>query len=110
MQGVYLKFFVLESQKHGGKLLYEWLLEEAQRIGIAGGSVFRAIAGYGRHGVIHEETFFELAGDLPMEVVFAAKPEQTNALIERLKNENLHLVYLQIPAELGVLGEAPRSA
>ena len=30
MQGVYLKFFVQESNKHHGILTYEWLLEQAK--------------------------------------------------------------------------------
>ncbi|MHB1592333.1 MAG: DUF190 domain-containing protein [Sulfuricella sp.] len=29
-----------------------------------------AIAGYGRHGILHEYHFFELAGDLPVMVEF----------------------------------------
>ncbi|MFT3790053.1 MAG: DUF190 domain-containing protein [Rudaea sp.] len=44
-------------------LLYEWLLERARKLGIHGGSAFRAIAGYGRHGRLHEQQFFELAGE-----------------------------------------------
>ena len=41
-----LTFYVSEKQLHGGKLLYEWLLEEARELGILGGSAFRAIAGF----------------------------------------------------------------
>ena len=50
--------------------LYEWLLEEAKAMGVHGGSVFRAIAGFGQHGHMHEETFFELAGELAAKVGF----------------------------------------
>jgi Uncharacterized conserved protein len=53
-------------------LLSEWLLEQAKQHGLGGGSVFRAIAGFGRHGVLHEEQFFELADDLPVKVEFPA--------------------------------------
>ena len=70
MQNVYLKFYVTEKQRHNGKLLYEWLLEEAQKLGVPGASAFRAIAGFGRHGRLHEESFFELAGELPVQVEF----------------------------------------
>ena len=65
-----LAFYVSEKQHHTGKLLYEWLLEEARTLGIQGGSAFRAIAGFGRHGKMHEETFFELAGELAVKVEF----------------------------------------
>jgi len=70
MQGIYLKFYVQEKHRHHGILAYEWLLEQARQHGIHGGSAFRAIAGYGRHGRLHEEHFFELAGDLSVEVGF----------------------------------------
>ncbi|MGE5028228.1 MAG: DUF190 domain-containing protein, partial [Betaproteobacteria bacterium] len=53
MQGVCLKFFVSEMQRHGSELLYEWLLERARDMGIAGGTALRAIAGFGRHGRLH---------------------------------------------------------
>jgi len=33
---------------------------KSQVYGISGGSAFRAVAGFGRHGKLHEETFFEL--------------------------------------------------
>ena len=70
MDGVSLRFYMQESRKHRGLLLYEWLLETAKRAGIHGGSAFRAIAGYGRHGVLHEQHFFELAGELTVGVEF----------------------------------------
>lgn len=103
MQGVYLKFYVTESRKHGGVLLYEWLLEQAKRLGVPGGSAFRAIAGFGRHGRLHEETFFELAADLPVEVGFILNEEQAARLVDLLKAEKLKLFYVKLPAESSVL-------
>ncbi len=102
MQGICLKFFVSESQRHHSKLLYEWLLEQAKGMGIAGGTAIRAIAGFGRHGRLHEEAFFELAGDLPVEVEFLASGEQVERLLALLKTEGLRLFYVVIPAEYGI--------
>jgi PII-like signaling protein len=42
----------------------------AKRLKLGGGSVFRATAGFGRHGVMHHEAFFELADDLPQKIEF----------------------------------------
>jgi hypothetical protein len=61
-----LTFFVVENQHHGGQLTYQWLLREAASLGLSGGSAFRAVAGYGRHHLLHEARFYELAGELPM--------------------------------------------
>ena len=104
MQGVYLKFYVNEGRRHHGRLLYEWLLDEARALGIPGGSAFRAIAGYGRDGRLHEQRFLELAGDLAVEVGFALTPSEAQRLLDRLAGEKLQLFYIQLPLEMGVVG------
>jgi PII-like signaling protein len=101
-----LKFYVTERQKHDGKLMYEWFLERAKALGIPGGTALRAIAGYGRHGVLHEETFFELAGDLPVEIEFVVDDPQADALMALLRTERLQLYYTRMAVEAGVVGEA----
>lgn len=105
MQDVFLKLYMPQTARFHGKLLYEWLLEEAHRIGIPGGSVFRAIAGYGRHGHMHEEHFFELAGDLPVMVEFCTGESAANCLLERLGQEKISIFYLKLLAQSGITGE-----
>ena len=100
-RGTVLRFFMHEAERYEGALLYEWLLEEARRLGVPGGSAFRAIAGYGRHGVLHEQAFFELAGELPVEVVFVTGPEQAERLLARLAEKDVGLVYARSEAEFG---------
>ena len=99
-----LRLFTEEDHKHKGKLVYECLLETGRELGIPGGSAFRALAGYGHHGRIHEDTFFELAGKLPVEVMFAASKEQADALLARIAEEGLHLFYIRTSAETGTTG------
>jgi len=105
MRGILLRFFVHEGERHGGELLFEWLLGEAKRIGIAGGSAFHAMAGYGRHGVLHEQTFFELAGKLPVQVVFLTSRELADRLLVRASAEKLNVVYSISEAEIGITGQ-----
>ena len=107
MQGIYLKFYVAEKHKHGATSVYEWLLERAKEIGIHGGSAFRAMAGFGRHNRMHEDHFFELAGDLPVEVGFVVTEDEAQALFEVLAAEKLSLFYVKIPAEFGATGGTP---
>ena len=104
MKGTLLRFYVHENQKHHRILLYEWLLEHAKKAGIRGGSAFRAIAGFGRHGVLHEEHFFELAGDLTIQIDFAVSDAEGDALLESLRTENIRIFYMRIPVEYGVVG------
>jgi len=104
MKGSYIRFYMHENRKHGHILLYEWLLEEAKNNGIHGGSAFRAIAGFGRHGKIHEQHFFELAGDLTVQVDFLVSDEDANRLIDLFRRENIHIVFARLEAEIGVVG------
>jgi PII-like signaling protein len=106
MQGVYLKFYVQENHRHHGKLAYEWLLEDARRAGVHGGSAFRAAAGFGRQGKLHEDHFFELAGEVPVEVGFVLSEAEAAAMLERVSSEGMSLYYVKIPVEYGVT--APR--
>lgn len=101
MNGTFLKLFVPQTEKHDGKLLYEWLLQEAHDVGITGGSVFRAMAGYGRHGRMHEEHFFELAGNVPLTVEFFADEPAIARLLERIEAQRISLFYIKLPAVAG---------
>lgn len=103
MHGLNLTFYLAENHRHDGIPLYEWLLEKGRRLGFQGGSVFRAIAGYGRHGVLHEESFFELAGELPVEVVFIISETEAEKIIALLRQEKLFLPYSRMAVEFGVV-------
>ena len=103
MKGTYLRFYMHENRKHRGVLLYEWLLETAKKAGLHGGSAFRAIAGFGSHGVLHEQHFFELAGDLTVEVEFLLTDEQAQALLQILRREQVRVFYAKTAAEFGFL-------
>lgn len=90
-----LSFYVSEKQHHGGMPLYEWLLERAKAQGISGGSAFRAIAGFGRHGKLHEDTFFELAGELSVKVEFILDEAAADKLLDSLHPEALQILYVR---------------
>jgi uncharacterized protein len=105
MQTFYVRFCVQEGMKHGHHPIHEWLFDTARALGISGGTVFRAAAGYGRHGV-HEDHFFELAGKLPESVEFFAEADKITALIERVGAEGLRLIYVTYPVSTGVTGTA----
>ena len=104
MNGICLRFYVHENRKHRHLLLYEWLLEQAKAMGIRGGSAFRAVAGFGRHGVLHEQHFFELAGDLTVEVEFVVTEEQARRLLDLVAAEKVQVFYAKVAAEFGALG------
>ena len=103
MKGTLLRFYVHENRKHHHIALFEWLLEQAKKVGIHGGSAFRAIAGFGRHGILHEEHFFELAADMTIEVEFVVSDEEGQTLLDLLRRERVSIFYARMPVEFGVI-------
>src|SRR5205085_5034859 len=89
MNGTILRFYVHENRTHRHVALFEWLLEQAKKLGIQGGSAFRAIAGFGRHGILHEEHFFELAADMTIEVEFVVTNAEAETLLDLLRREHV---------------------
>ncbi len=103
MQTVCVRFFVKEGMKHAHLPIHEWLFNEAKALGIAGGTAFRAAAGYGRHGV-YEDSFFELAGRLPETLEFFADQDRIDALVKRVGDAGLRLVYVTHQVTTGLTG------
>lgn len=103
MEGSFLRFYVHENQRVQRTLLWQWLLQQANEMGIRGGSAFRAMAGFGRHHVLHEDHFFELAGTLTVEVEFIVGDDEAARLLELVKQARVRVFYARIPARFGVL-------
>lgn len=103
MNGTVLRFYVHENRTYKQISLFEWLLEQAKKMQIHGGSAFRAIAGFGRHGALHEEHFFELAADTTVQVEFVLTEAQADAFLELLRTERISIFYTQAPTEFGVI-------
>lgn len=105
MDGCYLRIYVHENDRVRGQLAWEWLLEQANDLGIRGGSAFRAMAGFGRHRVLHEERFFELAGSVTIELDFIVTEDEGHRLLELVERERLRVFYARVPAKFGITGE-----
>jgi uncharacterized protein len=101
MNVVCLQLFVTESQRHHGKLVYQWLLDMAREMGVSGGSAFRALASFGRHGR-HDAGFFELAGEVPVVVEFFVDEAMADRLLKAVSDAGLNLVFARLPAQTGV--------
>jgi PII-like signaling protein len=93
MQGSFLRLYVHEGQRHRGRPAWEWLLEQANKLGIRGGSAFRAMAGFGRHHKLSEAKFFELAGSLAVEVEFIVTEGEAQQLFNLIHHEKIPLFY-----------------
>ena len=61
-----LRIFVGESDRHDGRPLYEVVVDEARRLGLAGATVLRGFMGFGAHSRIHTSRVLRLSEDLPV--------------------------------------------
>lgn len=103
-QGVLLYFSCHLRAKHHSMLVSEWLPELAKHHRLGGGSVFRVTAGFGRHGVLHEEQFFEPADDLLVKVEFLLSAVEAEQLLTLVREAGVDIVYARSPATLERLG------
>ncbi len=65
-KGNILRIFIGESDRHQGKLLYEWIVLKAREQGLAGATVIRGLMGYGAHSRLHTFKIERLSEDLPI--------------------------------------------
>lgn len=71
-----LRIFIGESDKVGHQPLYEVLVLEARKAGIAGATVLRGTMGFGANSRIHTAKLFEISSDLPMVVEIVDNEEK----------------------------------
>lgn len=79
-----LRVFIGESDRHQGRPLYEVIVEEARRRGLAGATVLRATLGFGASSRIHTAKILRLSEDLPMVVEIVDTPEKIAAFLPDL--------------------------
>ncbi|MBM3201116.1 MAG: DUF190 domain-containing protein [Chlamydiae bacterium] len=104
MKGVCLRFYSFDHIKHkNGTLLYEWLLEFAKKHRAFSALATRAVAGFGKDHILHEEHFFELASDVPIEITVILNETDEKTFLELLKNELPDLLYSKTTVTFGVL-------
>ncbi len=103
MDGLFLRFYFQESQRQGASPAWEWLMRQANAMGIRGGSAFRAIAGFGQHHVVHELRFFELAEPMAVEVEFIVTEAEAEKLLALVRDNGVRAFYARIPAAFGII-------
>jgi uncharacterized protein len=79
-----LRVFIGESDKHHGRPLYEAIVQEARRRGLAGATVLRGTMGFGANSRIHTAKILRLSEDLPMVVEIVDEPDKIAAFLPDL--------------------------
>jgi uncharacterized protein len=79
-----LRIFIGESDKIGGRPLYEVIVELARKKGLAGATVLKGCLGFGANSRIHTTKILRLSEDLPMVIEIVDKPERIQELLPEL--------------------------
>lgn len=64
--GQLLRIMIGETDRHGKMPLYEWIVKQARKNGMAGATVLRGIQGFGANSLIHTTKILRLSEDLPV--------------------------------------------
>jgi uncharacterized protein len=83
-EGELLRIFVGESDLHAHRPLYEVIVEEARKRGMAGATVLRGVLGFGAHSRIHTAKILRLSEDLPMVIEIVDTAERIEGFVPDL--------------------------
>jgi PII-like signaling protein len=81
---VQLRIFLGEDDKYEGRPLYEEIVVQAQRSGLAGATVFRGYLGYGKASGLNPGKILRSSKDLPVVVEIMDSEGKVNAFMEIL--------------------------
>jgi len=76
-----LRIFVGETDKHEHISVYEKIVVEARKTGLAGATVYRGVMGYGSNSRIHTAKVLRLSDDMPLVIEIVDTEEKINQFI-----------------------------
>ena len=85
VEGKLLRIFVGEGDRWEGRPLYEAIVLEARRRGLAGATAIKGFMGFGAHSRIHTAKLLELSQDLPIVIEIVDAPEKIEAFLPDLE-------------------------
>ncbi len=76
-----LRIFLGESDRHGHQPLYEVIVVEAKKAGLAGATVLRGPMGFGHSSHLHTAKILRLSVDMPIIVEIVDAEEKIQAFL-----------------------------
>jgi PII-like signaling protein len=82
--GLLLRIYIGELDKHRHLPLYEAIVLRARELGLAGATVLRGPMGFGAHSHLHTAKILRLSEDLPVLIEIVDKEDKINAFMPEL--------------------------
>jgi len=79
-----IRIFIGESDKIGHIPVYEKIVLEARKAGLAGATVFKGVMGFGRNSVVHTSKILRLSEDLPLIIEIVDDIEKIEGFLQVL--------------------------
>ena len=94
----FVRIYLTEAERKLEGLLQR--LHDVEKV--RGVTVFRAVSGFGRSGVVHSASLLDLSFDLPVAVEFFDTPEKIDNILENIADdfESGHIVRWQVEMNL----------
>jgi uncharacterized protein len=83
-EGTLLRIYLGEQDKWHHTPLYEAIVLEARKHGLAGATVLRGSMGFGAHSHLHTAKILRLSEDLPVLIEIVDKEDKINAFLPAL--------------------------
>ncbi|BBE20544.1 hypothetical protein AQPE_4738 [Aquipluma nitroreducens] len=80
-----LKFFIGSTDQINQEPLYEYIVFQAKKKGIAGATVTKGIMGFGASSVIHSYKFWEVSDKVPLVVELVDEEDKINSFYETIR-------------------------
>ena len=81
---ILLRIFIGESDKFEGEPLHKYLVDLFRKEGLAGATVLRGIAGFGKSSHLHTTSILRLSTDLPIVIEVVDKKKNIEKIKPRL--------------------------
>ena len=104
-----LRIFVGSSDKIDNTPLYEYIVYEAKKLGLAGVTVLRGIMGYGANSIVHSTKILAISDDLPMVIEIVDQADKIDNFIANIEKhfENLKFGVLITTEKMNVIRYSP---
>jgi len=79
--GILLRIFAGDSDRHEGRPLHEAIVLKARELGLSGATVLKGAMGFGAHSVLHTAKVLELSADLPVVIEIVDTEEKVRRLL-----------------------------
>ena len=106
-----LRIFVGSSDKMNNTPLYEFIVYEAKRFGLAGATVLRGVMGYGASSMVHSAKILAISDDMPIIIEIVDEADKVETFLTSIEKhfENSRYGLLVTLEKINVIHYSPGS-